>query len=103
MDTVAEPHLLQVKLETFEVNIITITAIVLVNLLECLAHGEVILTVLVGEDVAALQSGFGEEIDQFLLVERQLVKAGHLVTEHLDVGKAVDSIVKIILCHGESR
>ena len=100
MDTVAKPHLLQVLQEGLIVLVFQIAFIIAINVLESLANQEVVLAVLVEQDVTAIERSLGQVIDQLLLLEGEFLKAGYLVTQHLDVGKAVHRVVKVaVLCH----
>ena len=97
MDAVAEPHLLQVFQEGLVVLVVLAALVVAVDFLKGLAHHQVVLAVLVKEDVATVECSLGQIIYQLLLLERQVLEAGHLVAQHLDVGKSVHRVVKVIV------
>ena len=100
MNAVTKPYLLQVFFKSQVILVGFAALIVGIDVLKGLANHQVVLAVLVKQDVAAIERGLGEVIDQLLLLEREFFKARHLVAEHLDVGKAVNIVVKAaVLCH----
>ena len=69
MDTITEPNLLQVLEEGLIILIILVTLVIAINILQGLANHQVVLAVLVKEDVAAIESGLSEVVNQLLLLE----------------------------------
>ena len=59
-----------------------------------LADGQTIAILLVIENIAAAESGFIEVIRQFLLLQAEGFPSTHLVTQYLDVGKAIRDVVE---------
>ena len=103
MDAVAKPHLFQVFNKGQIVFVGLVALVVAIDVFKGLTHHQVIFAVLVKQNVAAVEGSLGEVIDQLLLLERQVLKAGHLVAQHLDVGKTVNRVVEVtVLCHSGS-
>ena len=94
MDTVGKPHLFQVFLQCLEVGTFFVACVLGVDGFEGAAYGQVPFAVLVEEYVASLQGGFGEVVDEFFLLERELFKARYLVAEYFEVGKLLDRVVE---------
>ena len=90
VDAVGEPDLLEVLLQSLPFGRRTVALEVLIDGLQRAAHGQVVLEVLVVEDVTAALGRLREVVNQLLLLERQLLEAGNLVTNHLDVVETVD-------------
>ncbi len=104
---VAKPYLFEIFLESEVLRVVFITVVIGVYGLEHVADGQVLRIVLVPEDVAAPKGGFLQVIYEYLLIESQILEIGHLVAEHLDVGKAVYRVVKVVggsfLCRTAAR
>ena len=94
VDTVGKPHLFQVFFQCLEVGTFFVACVLGVDGFEGAAYGQVPFAVLVEEYVASLQGGFGEVVDEFFLLERELFKARYLVAEYFEVGKLLDRVVE---------
>ncbi len=88
--TVAEFNLLQIFLKSQKLLVFTGSFIVLIDTFEHLPKGKVIFPVLIPKDIAAGKGRLCEIIHKFFLVERQFLKTGHRVAQHLYVGKTVN-------------
>ena len=97
MDAVGKLDLFEILLESLVVGAVAVAGEIGIDTFEHLTDLEVILVVLIPEDVAAPESGFGKIIDQTFLIERKAVEVGHFVAQNLDVGEAVDSVVEVIV------
>ena len=103
VDTVAEPHLLHICVESLVIGAFAVAVIVGVHSLEEVAHSKVVGVVLVPEDVAAPQCCLGKIVHKYLLIERKTVEVGHLIAKYLDVGKTLYMIVEIVIGLGALR
>ncbi len=93
---VAEPYLLEVGFEGFEVVGVARSVVGCVHGLEHAADVEVGGVVLVPEDVAAPEGCLGEIVHQDFLVEGQVLEFGNFVAEYFDVGEVVDHIIEVV-------
>ena len=103
VDAVAEPDPFQVDGEGLEEVAVPVALVAGVDGFEHAADAQVVAPVLVEEDVAPLQGGFGKVIDKGFLTEAQVVETGHLVAEHLDVGKLLVSVLETVGHGGGQR
>lgn len=105
VDAGGEPEALQIDFKGAEVVVGAVALVVGIHFLKGTADAEVVASVLVEEDVAAREGGFLEVIDEGFLPQRELVEAGHLVAQHLDVGKLLVGVAEIVggLCRREGE
>ena len=96
VDAGGEPQALEIHLEGEEVLVLAVAPVVGVDFLEGVADAEVVASVLVEKDVASGEGGFLEVIDEGLLAQGELVEAGHLIAEHLDVGKLLVGVLEVV-------
>ena len=94
VNAVGEPDSLEVCLQRLELLILPIALVRRVHRFQRAADRKVIATVLVCQDIAPHQSRLGEVIKQLLLPEAQLLEAGHLITEDLQVCELVHYVVE---------
>ena len=97
VDTVAEPYLLQILLESLEVGRCAVAGISGIDIFEQTADLQIVAAVLIPYYVAAGLSGLREIIKHLLLLKRKRVKLRHFISEHLDVGEIVDMIIEILV------
>ena len=69
MDTVAEPHLLEVLDKGQIVLVLLVACVIAVDVLEGRADHEVVLAVLVKEDITAVKGCLGEVVHQLFLLQ----------------------------------
>ena len=74
------------------------------DLLDDLAYAQVMPVVLVPHDVTPGHAGTGQKIEQFLLLECQVLPARNPVAQYPDVGETVGFIDKVVFrrrfgCH----
>ena len=101
VDARGEPKATQVGLEGFKLLAFLLHLIGGVDGLEHVAEAQVVASVLVEEDVAAQECGLLKVINEGFLLERELLKALHLVAQHLNVVKldvGVAEGVMFVLC-----
>ena len=96
MDAVAEENTLSIDHEVLEVLAFTVALIGVQHSLDGLTDHQVVLEVLVGEDVATTLGRFAEIVDVTLLLQRQLVPFGDLVTHDPQVGELIHQILKFL-------
>ena len=94
MYTTREPYTLGVGHEVLPFLSLLVALEVGVYGLQHLADNEVVASVLVEQDVAALQRSLLEVVNKFLLVERERIESLHFVAEHLDVRKCLVGIAE---------
>ena len=99
IDAVGEPHPFQVDGHRKEVLALAITRKMQVHVLQQLTYRQVVFAKLIGGDVPTGQRGFGQIIDIFLLLQRQLFKAIQAVSQHLQVGEALTGEGECIVFH----
>ena len=95
VDTIGKLDLFQIQFEAFEISVVTVAVIVLINVLDEVADCKVILAVLVPKNVASGQSRFGEIIYKYTLLRSEIFKVRYFVAKHLDIGKTVDCVVEV--------
>ena len=96
MDAVGKLNLLEVGLESLEVLVIFVTLIVGVDPFDEVADCKVVFAVLVPQYITTCDSRLGEIVDVDALTGSELFEIGHLIAEHLDVGKSVSRVVEIV-------
>ena len=68
VNAVCKPHLLQVFFQSLEIGVVLVALVAGVERFKGLTHLKIVLAVLVCENVATLQSCFGEVVNKFLLI-----------------------------------
>ncbi len=96
MDAVGKLDLLQIEFETFEFVALAVAVEVGVDVLDEVADSEVVFAVLIPENVAAGDGCLCQIVDEDALLRGQILKIGHFVAKHLDVGETVDCVVEIV-------
>ena len=76
---VGEPHLLQVLFHRLEVGVVAVAVVFGVYVLQGVAHGEVVLEILVEQYVATAFGRLGQVVYQLLLLQRQVLEFGNIV------------------------
>ena len=94
MNTVGEPHPLEIDGERLEILAFAVAGVVGVNRLQHLADAQVIAPILIPKDVASAQCGLREVIYKRLLPKRELIETMNLVAEHLQIGKTFVVVCK---------
>ncbi len=94
MDAVAEPHLLNVLLESLEVGAFAVAVVCGVDVFKRMAKGQVGRAVLIPKYVASPKGCFREIVDEGFLIHAQAVEIGHLIAQHFDVGESVGRVVE---------
>ena len=97
MDTVGEPHALEVTLESCELRGIFVVRIIEVQRLAGTADTEVVTAVLVEQDIASPQSRLTQTIHKLFLLQRQALKLRHIVTENLQVIELIHVVLERLL------
>ena len=95
MDAVGEEDALGVHQEILVLRRLFINSIGPKNGLQRMADAQILLAVLVPEDVAAPLGGLGQMECVLLLLQRQVLPSGNLVTHHLEVSERVNGILEI--------
>ena len=57
---------------------------------------EVILAVLVEEDISSPQGSLLQVVDKCFLLESEILKAIHFVSQHLEISESLIAILKIV-------
>ena len=83
MNTIREPHTLQVTLKSLKLLCLTAVRIVVVQRFQRPTDAQIIPAVLVKKNVASLQCRFAQIINELLLLQTQAVEARHVVTQNL--------------------
>ncbi|CDE86756.1 unknown [Prevotella sp. CAG:891] len=96
MNARREPHLLQVGGQFGKEFAFTVALPVGVNGFEHTAYAQVVTAVLVEQDVASLQCCLLQIIDKRFFLERQFFKSFHFVAKHLNIGKLLIGVLKVV-------
>ena len=94
---VAEPYLLEVFLESFELRAFAVTFVAGVDIFKKLAYLKVVTSVLVPDYVATHLCGLSQIIEHLFLAKREAVELGYFISEYFDVGEAVHMIVEVLV------
>ena len=97
VDAAGEPNSLQIDKESLEVGTLTVALVVLVDSLQGLADGEIVLALLVESDVTPHQGRLRKAIDVELLRKRQVFKTFQAIAQHLQVGKSLVRICELFV------
>ena len=95
VDTVGKPHLFQILNHLLPLLVVGVALVVGIDAFEGAADSKVVLEVLVEHNVAATLSGLAQIVNHQLLLQRQSVKFGNLIANHLHVIEAVDNPLEI--------
>ena len=74
------------------------TLVMAIDCLQGFANAQVVLSLLVERDVTSHQGSLCQAVNIQFLIERQCIESLQLVTQHLDVGKALMGVY-ITICH----
>ena len=101
VQTIGKPDLLEIFFESYKFGVVFVPFIVGIYSLDSLSDYQIVFSVLVPQNITTIESGFGEIVDVFFLLKRQIVETGHFVAKHLNVGEVIDMVVEIFLgiCH----
>ena len=101
VQTIGKPDLLEIFFESYKFGVVLVPFIVGIYSLDSLSDYQIVFAVLVPQNITTIESGFGEIVDVFFLLKRQIVETGHFVAKHLNVGEVIDMVVEIFLgiCH----
>ena len=99
IDAIGEPHPFQVYGHRKEVLALAVARKVQVQVLQQLANRQVVFAKLIGGDVPTGQCGFGQIIDIFLLLQRQLLETIQAVSQHLQVSEALTGECECVVFH----
>ena len=69
-----------------------------IDCLQGFANAQVVLSLLVERDVTSHQGSLCQAVNIQFLIERQCIESLQLITQHLDVGKALVGVY-ITICH----
>ena len=83
MNTIREPHTLQVAFESLELLRLAAVRIVVIQRFQRPTDTQIIPAVLVKQDIASLQCRLAQIIDKRLLLNAQTIEARHVVTQNL--------------------
>ena len=97
VDTVGEPHALQVTLKGGELFGILVVGIIEVECLQRSTDTQVVATVLVIEDIASPECRFAQAIEQRLLLQTQTVELRYVVAEDFQVIELVHGVLESLL------
>ena len=75
VDAVREPDPLEIDLQSTEVGCVVVNGQIRIDRLQHLANAEVIFSKLVESNVAPIERGFRQVINQLFLQQRQLLKS----------------------------
>ncbi len=104
--SIGKPNLLDIGLESSPVCCSFVALITGIYSLKGITNGQAPLTVLVEKDITTIEGRLLQVVDKFLLIERQLVKTFNLIAEHFEVGKTLNSVVKLrilfLVCTGSA-
>ena len=92
---VGKPHLLQIKHKTFIIRVVLAAIIILIDVFKCCADCEVVFTILICQDVAAIKSRLCQIINQLFLLDCKLLEVWHFVAQHFNVSKSVHFVIEI--------
>ncbi len=90
VDSVGEPHLLEVLFECEPLRVGAVAAVVLIHGFERAPNGQVEAEVLVEEDVATALGRLGQIVYQLLFAQRERIEARHFIADDLHVVEAID-------------
>ena len=90
VDAVGKPYTFGIDLELAPFGRIAVAFVRVINGLVGFADGQVVFAMLVVDDVAAGQGGFGEVVDQRFLAQVEFVPAGQFVAQYLQIGKGIE-------------
>ena len=94
VDSVAEPHALQVTLKRCKLVCGTVVRIIQVQRLTSTADTQIVTSVLVEENIASLQCSFAQIIDECFLLQAQFLKTGHRVTQYFQIVEFIHRVLE---------
>ena len=99
MDAAGKPYPLQVHLQSLELLSGAVALKMQIGRFQQMPDLQIILSVLVEKNIPSLQGSLREVINQYLLLQGQLLKARNAVPENLQIGKLLHYIVECIFSH----
>ena len=97
MYATAEPQALEVLLKGQEILTLTVALIFLIKFFHHATNLKIVASILIEENVASPKSRFLQMVDEGFLLQTKCFKTFHIVTEHLNVGKALVQIIETFL------
>src|SRR6266498_2977480 len=89
MDAITEKYPFRIDQKLLVILALLVALVASQNPFDCFPDEQIVPVLLIVENVPSSQSGFGEEIGQFFLLQSQLVETWRLIAQHLYIRKLI--------------